>query len=435
MIREKLSQLQPLKPQLQPIYVRNAPRQAIPAGVFRRQVGGRWFTTHSTLNAGLRRFTSSAQSGGKHDRSSLPRSAVGAAVGRLTTRAPFASTLRPNLTGGALPRTAGGYSMGAGRVAGVRHFSHTPTAPAEVMSNVSAAVRAFWLSGQRAQFDGLDRRSGQKQFKSVSQLRDQAGRKMRSTPLTTPGSYVEFNINPTVTAMGSAGCSFDSKGAATTETLNREQLLECLSIDFARAVKDLGVVIQDLKRLSSLGDLPLTRPENSVIRVSFPGCDASTVEHLCDEVGVQRGVIRQDKEYDAIAYAELPLQYPFAPSRVESPKSGRSTEETTHHHVQPDEIEWHNMMTSHRTKTSAGFSRCSNTGYDLEGSDGDMGDHGLLVPSGYGSLHGSSHIVEDADSPFAPLPEALQVHNTPSDYEGLEGIYRFLELCDNAARR
>lgn len=72
----------------------------------------------------------------KYSRADFPSSATARAVGRLTSRAPFASTLRPNLTGGAFPRTAGGYSLGGGRAGGARYFSHTPTAPAQVI-NVS----------------------------------------------------------------------------------------------------------------------------------------------------------------------------------------------------------------------------------------------------------------------------------------------------------
>jgi hypothetical protein len=46
--------------------------------------------------------------------------------------------------------------------------------------------------------------------------------------------------------------------------------------------------MNDLKRLSSLGDLPVTLEQKSILRVRFPGCAAETVERLCDEVGVQR---------------------------------------------------------------------------------------------------------------------------------------------------
>lgn len=123
--------------------VRSSARHALHPVARIRQAKGKWYTTHSTINAAVRRFMSTtAETGNKYDRSSFPRSATAAAVSRLTTRTPFASTLRPNLTGGAIPRTAGGYSLGGGRVGGARYFSHTPAAPAQVL-NVRRALPYF----------------------------------------------------------------------------------------------------------------------------------------------------------------------------------------------------------------------------------------------------------------------------------------------------
>ena len=52
------------------------------------------------------------------DRSKFLDTRTGRAISQFAGRAPFASTLRPNLTGGALPRTAGGYGLGSGRIGG-----------------------------------------------------------------------------------------------------------------------------------------------------------------------------------------------------------------------------------------------------------------------------------------------------------------------------
>ena len=313
----------------------------------------------------------------------------------------------------------------------MRHFSHTPASPAEVIKTVSAAVRGFWLAGQRAQFDGVDKRSGQKRFKTVTLLQDQAGRKMRSMPQATPGSYIDFHINPTITAMSAlAVCPDESTGALAAQTLH-EGLLNNLAVDFARAVKDLGTVLHDLQRLSVLGDLPLSMPERSLVRVEFPGCDLKTVERLCDEVGVRRGVIRQDEEFEAYAYTDLPLLFPFAPSATESVSLGSVTEKKGLNHVQPDEIEWQHMMSTDQTQNPAGSSRCSDTGYELEVTDSRV-ENRRLSPSEYGSLRTSSEHDDGTDMFFEPLRETRT--QSASDYEGLEGIYRFLELCDNARR-
>lgn len=128
----------------------------------------------------------------KYNRAALPSSLTATAVSRLTTRAPFASTLRPNLTGGTLSRTSGGYSLGGGRANGARYFSHTPAAPAQVVNNVSAAVRAFWLSGQKAHFDGLTP-TGEKRYRNVTSLQEETGRKMQSVAKNAPGSFIDFS--------------------------------------------------------------------------------------------------------------------------------------------------------------------------------------------------------------------------------------------------
>jgi hypothetical protein len=127
-----------------------------------------------------------------YSRASFPSSATATAVSRLTTRAPFASTLRPNLTGGTLSRTSGGYSLGGGRTNGARYFSHTPAAPAQVVNNVSAAVRAFWVSGQKAQFDGITP-AGEKRYRSITSLQEETGRKMQSVSKNAPGSFIDFS--------------------------------------------------------------------------------------------------------------------------------------------------------------------------------------------------------------------------------------------------
>src|SRR5690606_5340837 len=99
--------------------------------------GGRWYT--SAVKNFLR-FSGDA---------ALPRAVkqapVRQALSRHTAFSPFATTLRPKLCGGAMPRTMGGYSLGG---QGVRYFSHGPAAPAQVISQVSSAMRAFMLNGK-----------------------------------------------------------------------------------------------------------------------------------------------------------------------------------------------------------------------------------------------------------------------------------------------
>lgn len=173
--------------------------------------------------------------------------------------------------------------------------------------------------------------------------------------------------------------------------LNTEGFLDVLSVDFSRALKDLATTMNDLKRLSSLGDLPITLEEKSILRVRFPGCDAETVERLCDEVGVQRGIIHQDEGFDSSAGCQIALMFPYAP-------------------------------TSEYSLSSPGGSLRSQTGHDYEEIE-DVLENPWL--EGYesmeeeeASLNGSAYFIKPSE------------HQNSSDYEGLEGIYRFLEQCD-----
>lgn len=228
--------------QLEPILVRNSNRQPIHKFARIRQHQSRWYSTaRGSYDATIRHFSTT---GGKFDRASLPKSRVSAQISRSSGRAPFASTLRPSLTGGTLGRTAGGYTLGSGRIGGARHFSHGPASQAQVVQNVSQAVRAFFISGQKAQFDGVSPTTGEKRYKAVTVLQDETGRKIRSIPQITPGSWIDFPINPTITALtplaGLTGFSSDS--AESVDHLNTDGLINILSVDFSRALKDLSTL-------------------------------------------------------------------------------------------------------------------------------------------------------------------------------------------------
>lgn len=305
-----------LHAELDPVLVRSSPRQPIhPAAHLRQVKSRRWYTTHSTINAAVHRFISTAARDTVKYNAAFPSSATATAVGRLTTRAPWNSTLRPNLSAGAFPRSAGGSSLGGG----ARYFSHTPALPAQVVNNVSTAVRAFCLSGQKAQFDGLNA-FGEKQYRNITVLQEQTGRNMQSLPESAPGSFIDFAIIPTVTALTPLGAAFGfgSTLERSVPTLNTEGFLDVLSVDFARALKDLAVTLNDLKSLSTLGDLPITLENKNTLRVRFPGCDAETVERLCEEVGVQRGVVYQDEDFDSHSGTQMALMFPFAPTAEHS---------------------------------------------------------------------------------------------------------------------
>jgi hypothetical protein len=409
MVRTKIaSATRPLQGELQSIPIRTTNRQPIhPSALLRQQKnrsGGRWFSTSQgqSVNSAFRRFFSNSggnggyTGGSRFNRADFPSSKTSRRVAQLSGRAPFASTLRPNLTGGAFPRTQGGYSLGGN---GARYFSHTPAAPAQVVQNVTMAMRAFSLSGQKARFDGLGPR-GEKRYRAVSALEHEAFAKMSAAPRAAPGSFVDFHLSPTVTALSPLMAAFPYRSAVpgikpetvAAATLCADGLLDALSVDFARALKDLSAIFSDLKKLSGLGDLPVMLEKTNILRVRFPGVDADTVERLCDDLTIQRGIVGQDPDFEVANGVPIALRFPFAPDAA-----------------------------AEKTLTSPGGSMRSLSGHDLDEAFMDEMDENpwLSDPEGYESL-----------SP----PVGSGEHGS-EDFEGLEGIYRFLAECDRAKGR
>ena len=426
LIRDKLPQAgRTAEAELQHVPIKVNARHPISRVAAIRQSQSRWYSTRKAINDTVRHFTSTSHAAAKPSPSSYSSSRVGQAVNRLSSRAPFASTLRPNLTGGTLCRSAGGYGTGAGRIGGARYFSHTPAAPAQVVNNVSQAVRAFWLSGQKAQFDGISPH-GEKRYKPVTALQDKTGRKMRDSHPSSPGSYLDFKVTPTITAVGPLSNVLRARSEDQThDSLNCEGLLDVLSVDFARALKDLAAIMNDLKRLSTLGDLPISLPNSSTLRVRFPGCDADSVECLCQEIGIRRGLVYQDIDFDVHNGTEMALLFPFASSKTPS-------EATFSPKVEPtklqkgEQVEWAEMISA---RQSPHYSTRSITSDDFEEIEDMEVNPWARSPSGYSSIHASDE--GDVAGYFQSQP--MSVHQ-PSEYEGLEGVYKFLEECDRARR-
>lgn len=419
------AQVQAAQPQakLEPLLARTTPKQPLHPLARIRQNQARWFSTvRRTTDGAIRHFSSSARgtSGAQLDRAAFAAtSRVGSRISQSSGRAPFASTLRPNLTGGALGRTAGGYTLGSGRIGGARHFSHTPASQAQVVQNVSQAVRAFFVSGQKTQFDGVSK-SGNKRYKAVSTLQEATGRKLRSLPIATPGSRLEFAVNPTVTALtplnGITGYSMPEQVQA--DHLNTNGLLDVLSVDFSRALKDLAAILNDLKRLAVLGDLPITY-EGSSLRVHFPGCDADTVERLCDELNVLRGTVVQDPTFDTFAGTEMALLFPFAPSTATTNDADSLFEVPAAQYYKPQKqvLSFDGLLAS----STPAYSTQSDTGLEDELAEEEEEAAWLSSPSGYESVRSRSD-------------HSGSNNHDPLEYQGFEGIYRFIEELDSVRR-
>lgn len=188
------------------------------------------------------------------------------AVSNMTKTTPFATALRPKLTGGAFPRTTSGYSFGNGGTAGARFFSHGPAAPAEVIHQVSQAFRAMATSGK----DCVGEFQKSKNRRNASVLAYLKAQLVQNG--TAPGAYVDFYMPLNLNRMG------------FTSTLNSELLGYGM------------IVMSELRKLASLGNLPVTFKEDT-IRIHFAGCERETVKQLCNDVGLILGIIGEEEPF------------------------------------------------------------------------------------------------------------------------------------------
>ena len=358
--------------------------------------------------------------------------------------APFASTLRPNLTGGALPRSASGYSLGAGR--GVRHFSHSPSLQAHVVQNVSAGIRAFLINGGKARFDGFNEKTGEKRFKSISKTEHEFYQRFtKPFSALAKGTSLEFHLSPTITALPSAAPN--SPLTREIDTITATNLLDNLSVDFARALKALSATLNELRRLSALGDLPLSLthgPTGPTLALRFPGCDGASVSRLCDDANVCRGIIREDEAWGHDRDVEMALLFPLAPGdRDTTTTPGMWTEDSSdvEHcspaHATPDDLDWRHMMSPVGPNIRASE---DNDDDIVELRLSDLTNPRNAPPTYSGSLSGFESLGNtsnyDPEDPYLRCSE-IPVQSAAAcseDYEGLEGIYRFLQECENARR-
>lgn len=399
-----------------PVCITNHPIHPI---ALLKQTQSRWSSSQigHTKRGFVTAVRKSAAHGVKYNRSSFRQLRLATTIAAHTGRAPFATTLRPNITGGALRRTAGGYGLGSGCYNGARYFSHSPALAHEVVQSVSQAIRALHLAGKRTQFDGYNQGLGTKKkmkWKTVSQTQQGALKQLQSSIPSTPGSWVEFAINPTITAFTPLGLATTLEYTRapfydTDNHLNTSGLLDVLSSDFSRALNDLAVVIGDLKRLANLGDLPITYRDANKLCVHFPGCDAETVERICGELDVRRGAVFQDELFDRYAGTEIALLFPSAPNVEECNVSEVQSMHSSTRLENKEQQERYSMQSEHSfynvSTPPLESARCTNV------SNRD----------GYTSL----------DEEYPP-PEAEA--SDPLEYRNFEGIYRFIEMCDNARR-
>ena len=256
----------------------------------------------------------------------------------------------------------------------------------------------------------------------------------------TKGTSLNFKLSPTITAFCPSFSTTAQDSKLEITSLSTIGLLDNLTIDFARALKDLSAILADLRRLSVFGDLPIsmtTTPSGPVLSVRFPGCDADLVSRLCDEVGVRRGVILEDKAWDEKGNkeVEMALLFPFAPSTSPSASSEDDAAEYFNppKPIQQDQVDWRHML----SPSTRPDSLHDTTGFEDYATLKSPFLHSQS-PSGYESLRESDF---DPDDPYYEnySPVRAPSHNTKGvstagDYEGLEGIYKFLQVCEDVRR-
>jgi hypothetical protein len=235
--------------------------------------------------------------------------------------------------------------------------------------------------------------------------------KFKMNPHSMPGAFIDFKLSPTVTtlsplaaaiAQSSGATAWGPDAAATAATLNTDGFLDGLSADFDRALKDLSAVLADVQRLAILGNLPVVLQGTNTLRVHFPGVDGQTVERLCDDIGVQRGVIGQDPGFDAATGSDVALKFPYAPD-------------------------------SERTITSPGGSMRSVESHEFDDVS-SLGDDSFVRDAFMDDM-ANNPWMSDGDGYESASPPARSQGAESENYEGLEGIYRFLEECDRAKSR
>lgn len=287
-----------------------------------------------------------------------------------------------------MPRTAGGYGLGGG----ARYFSHSPAAPAEVIQQVSQAVRGFILGGG-GKYESYKRSDG-----SLGRLGVRALLAANMAQGNAPGAYVDFNLAPSFTALS----------PLNPQSLEDTQFMSGLSADFGSMIAQITAVHGDMQRLAALGDLPISvvSENGHTLRVHFPGCDADFVETICAELGVRRGIVHEDERFS------------FGASMLDLGMK---------HTPYPKAVDWRDMLSDscsvwsddgendyYAPKKSASPAR--NSDEDVRSLDG-----------GEYFSHGSAEYLSSNCSDG--------MLRTAEEFEGLEGIYNFLYHPDVTTSR
>lgn len=302
------------------------------------------------------------------------------------------------------------------------------------------------MNGGKVRFDGLDAKTGEKRFKSISTAEDTILRKLEK-PLEAfvKGTNIEFQLSPTITALST---TLFPQSVSGELTLADPDILFNLSADFAHALTEFSVVLTDLRSLSSLGALPITlstTPLGPVLTCRFPGCDAESVTRLCDEVGIKRGIVREDEAWQRDRDSEMALLFPLAPGvRTQAPSDDEAMLFSGQRPTSPlEEVDYYQMMSPPMSVRSVLSAASNDEVYNtitehrrVIDSEPQGNNHIHSAISGYGGSRGGSDFV--SDDAYLPGQNNFIPGESSGDeflaFEGLEGIYRFLIECEDVRR-
>ena len=298
-----------------------------------------------------------------------------------------------------------------------------------MVQNVSAAIRAFYVNGYKARYDGIDPHTGEKRYRAVTKVQEDASKRFQNAAdqPNLRGTTLEFRLAPTITAV--------SPLESSEITLGTPKLLSSLATDFSRSLATLSLVHADLTRLSALGSLPILHPDPSTLHVRFPGCDGSIASALCDELGIQRGIVREDDGWaeDGDKDVGMALLFPCAPSGAASatPNTSQSFEKTLGKGFAAESLEWQSMLSHNKSQPSV-KGRESPASYFLVDNPwrSAMASYDGLRDS---DLDSNDNFGFEMERIRAMRPEPLR-GQSPSLYEGIEGIHRFIAECEAAER-
>ena len=283
-------------------------------------------------------------------------------------------------------------------------------------------------------YDGADVKTGLSRFRAVGAAEAYAhDRLLGARGVDAKGTTLAFKIAPAVTALDS------STGSGAT--LGETETLQALAGDFARSLSSLARVQADLKKLSQLGPLAVEQRDAATLAVRFPGCDGQTVERLCDELGIERGIVIEDEawavdddgsENEQSGHGdrdvEMALLFPWAPTQAPSADEGVAGmfERKCGGTKAASNLSWRSMLSGGTPHASPPMEALP-AGVEEQWADANPWssesegfDH--LAESDWGSDR------EVTRSPPWTAGSTLRTGDA-SAYEGVEGIYRFLAEC------